>query len=112
LSTNTLAGPDVGEGVALSQVTDNAMLLGHAHGEPVILMRRNQQLFAIGAVCTHYGRRSIACLYEAVRASAAVIEFDEEATLLWTKPRRTGSNDTSAVPQPGLRLANFTGAIT
>jgi nitrite reductase/ring-hydroxylating ferredoxin subunit len=31
------------------------MLLGHAHGEPVLLARRGNALFAIGAVCTHYG---------------------------------------------------------
>jgi NADPH-dependent 2,4-dienoyl-CoA reductase/sulfur reductase-like enzyme/nitrite reductase/ring-hydroxylating ferredoxin subunit len=30
------------------------MLLGHAHGEQVLLARRDDQLFAIGAVCTHY----------------------------------------------------------
>jgi apoptosis-inducing factor 3 len=50
-----LSGPDLTEGVALSKVTDNAMLLGHAHGEPVLLMRRGDKLFAIGAICTHYG---------------------------------------------------------
>jgi NADPH-dependent 2,4-dienoyl-CoA reductase/sulfur reductase-like enzyme/nitrite reductase/ring-hydroxylating ferredoxin subunit len=31
------------------------MLLGHAHGEPVLLARRGDELFAIGAICTHYG---------------------------------------------------------
>jgi NADPH-dependent 2,4-dienoyl-CoA reductase/sulfur reductase-like enzyme/nitrite reductase/ring-hydroxylating ferredoxin subunit len=55
MGTNTLAGPDLVEGVALSQLADNAMLLGHAHGEPVILARRDNQLFAVGALCTHYG---------------------------------------------------------
>ncbi len=50
-----LEGPDLGEGVALSSLADAAMLLGHANGEPVILVRRGQELFAIGATCTHYG---------------------------------------------------------
>jgi apoptosis-inducing factor 3 len=50
-----LDGPDLSKGVALSTVAENAMLLGHAHGEPVILVRRGDDLFAIGAVCTHYG---------------------------------------------------------
>jgi NADPH-dependent 2,4-dienoyl-CoA reductase/sulfur reductase-like enzyme/nitrite reductase/ring-hydroxylating ferredoxin subunit len=55
VSTDTLAGPDFAEGVPLSQVAENGMLLGHAHGEPVILARRGSELFAIGAICTHYG---------------------------------------------------------
>ena len=50
-----LDGPDLAKGVALSKVADGAMLLGHAHGEPVLLARRGEELFAIGAICTHYG---------------------------------------------------------
>lgn len=50
-----LSGPDLAAGVALSEITDGAMLQGHAHGEPVLLVRRADELFAIGAVCTHYG---------------------------------------------------------
>ncbi len=36
-------------------IADGAMLAGHAHGEPALLARRGDELFAIGAVCTHYG---------------------------------------------------------
>ncbi|HEX7409935.1 MAG TPA: hypothetical protein VF515_20135 [Candidatus Binatia bacterium] len=43
-----LSGPDLTKGVALSKVADGAMLLGHAHGEPVLLARRGDELFAIG----------------------------------------------------------------
>src|SRR6267142_167479 len=50
-----LSGPDFASGVALSAIADGAMLLGHAQGEPVLLARRDGELFAIGAVCTHYG---------------------------------------------------------
>jgi apoptosis-inducing factor 3 len=50
-----LHGPDLVKGVPLSQIADGAMLLGHADGEPVLLARRGGELFAIGAICTHYG---------------------------------------------------------
>ncbi|MEO8849142.1 MAG: FAD-dependent oxidoreductase [Casimicrobiaceae bacterium] len=51
----TLAGPDLANGVVLSSVTEGNALLGHAHGEPVVLVRRGDEMFAVGAVCTHYG---------------------------------------------------------
>jgi NADPH-dependent 2,4-dienoyl-CoA reductase/sulfur reductase-like enzyme/nitrite reductase/ring-hydroxylating ferredoxin subunit len=50
-----LVGPDLSQGVALSSVVEGTMLLGHAQGEPLILVRQKGELFAIGAVCTHYG---------------------------------------------------------
>ena len=50
-----LSGPDLTEGVDLSTVPDGTMLLGHVRGEPVLLARRGGELFAIGALCTHYG---------------------------------------------------------
>ena len=50
-----LSGPDLTKGVPLSDIADGAMLAGHAHGEPALLARRGDELFAIGAVCTHYG---------------------------------------------------------
>ncbi len=50
-----LTGPDLSKGVALSSIRDGAMLLGHADGEPALLARRGDEVFAIGAICTHYG---------------------------------------------------------
>jgi len=50
-----LSGPDLTKGVELSTIPDGTMLLGHAEGEPVLLCRRGDELFAIGAICTHYG---------------------------------------------------------
>jgi len=50
-----LSGPDLSQGVPLASLEDGAMLLGHADGEPALLARRGAELFAIGAVCTHYG---------------------------------------------------------
>ena len=54
-TATNLNGPDLVAGIALSKLADGAMLLGHAHGEPVLLARRGNEMFAIGAVCTHYG---------------------------------------------------------
>jgi NADPH-dependent 2,4-dienoyl-CoA reductase/sulfur reductase-like enzyme/nitrite reductase/ring-hydroxylating ferredoxin subunit len=50
-----LEGPDFSRGIASSEVGDGAMLLGHAQGEAVVLVRNGDELFATGANCTHYG---------------------------------------------------------
>ena len=50
-----LTGPDLGAGVDASTVRDGEPLLGHANGEAVLLVRRGDDFFAIGATCTHYG---------------------------------------------------------
>jgi NADPH-dependent 2,4-dienoyl-CoA reductase/sulfur reductase-like enzyme/nitrite reductase/ring-hydroxylating ferredoxin subunit len=49
-----LVGPDLTAGVETSALPDGGMLLGHAHGEAVLLARRGDEVFAIGATCTHY----------------------------------------------------------
>jgi len=38
-----LSGPDLTQGVELSTVPDGTMLLGHARGEPVLLVRRGKR---------------------------------------------------------------------
>jgi len=53
-SEHTLSGPDLARGVAFADVPDGGSLLGHAGSEPVLLARRGEELFAIGAVCSHY----------------------------------------------------------
>jgi NADPH-dependent 2,4-dienoyl-CoA reductase/sulfur reductase-like enzyme/nitrite reductase/ring-hydroxylating ferredoxin subunit len=47
-------GPDLAQGVTLAQLADGAMLLGHVGDEKVLLARRGQEVFALGATCTHY----------------------------------------------------------
>ncbi len=47
--------PDLAQGVTLAQLADGAVMLGHVGDEPVLLARRGQEVFAIGATCTHYG---------------------------------------------------------
>ena len=49
-----LKGPDLAMGAALADVPDGGSLLGHARGEPVLVVRRADTLFAVGAVCSHY----------------------------------------------------------
>jgi NADPH-dependent 2,4-dienoyl-CoA reductase/sulfur reductase-like enzyme/nitrite reductase/ring-hydroxylating ferredoxin subunit len=46
--------PDLAQGVPASGLAEGEMLLGQVQGEPVILVRRGAELFAIGATCTHY----------------------------------------------------------
>jgi len=53
--SSELEGPDFEKGCEIEKVADEEMLLGHAFGEPVLLARRGDELFAIGAMCTHYG---------------------------------------------------------
>ena len=46
--------PDLGKGIAVSTLLDGGMLLGHVAGEDVLLARAGDDLFAVGAHCTHY----------------------------------------------------------
>ena len=52
--TQELSGPDLAAGIASSELADGAMLQGHAAGQPVLVARRGDEYFAIGATCTHY----------------------------------------------------------
>ncbi len=49
-----LEGPDLAQGVPLSDIVEGGMLLGHAGGEAVLLARSGGEVLAIGAECTHY----------------------------------------------------------
>ncbi len=50
-----LKGPDLTQGIAASDLSDGAMLVGHANGEAVLLTSHGDQIYAVGASCTHYG---------------------------------------------------------
>ncbi len=50
-----LSGPDLKVGVALADLEQDKPFTGHADGEAVILVRKGEEVFAIGAQCTHYG---------------------------------------------------------
>ena len=47
-------GPDLKAGVDFDSLAESSPLLGHVEDEAVILVRRGQHVFAIGATCTHY----------------------------------------------------------
>ncbi|HXW23648.1 MAG TPA: FAD-dependent oxidoreductase, partial [Xanthobacteraceae bacterium] len=48
-------GPDLALGIPLGSVTENAMLVGHVGDDAVLVVRRGEAFFAIGATCSHYG---------------------------------------------------------
>ncbi len=55
MENSELTGPDLAAGIAETELRDGATLLGHANGEAVMLARRGDEYFAVGAHCTHYG---------------------------------------------------------
>ena len=48
-------GPDFGDGVKLESIADGAMVRGRVGDEAALLIRRGDEIFAVGATCTHYG---------------------------------------------------------
>ncbi|MCI0569269.1 MAG: FAD-dependent oxidoreductase [Myxococcaceae bacterium] len=50
-----LRGPDLAAGVREDTLEEGQPLLGHAEGQPVLVVRRGSEVFAVGAECTHYG---------------------------------------------------------
>lgn len=49
------SGPDLRAGIPASDLADGGMLAGHVGEDAVLIARRGDELFAIGATCTHYG---------------------------------------------------------
>jgi NADPH-dependent 2,4-dienoyl-CoA reductase/sulfur reductase-like enzyme/nitrite reductase/ring-hydroxylating ferredoxin subunit len=50
----TLHGPDLAQGISLTELADGGMLAGHCGGEEILLVRRGHEIFAVGAHCSHY----------------------------------------------------------
>jgi NADPH-dependent 2,4-dienoyl-CoA reductase/sulfur reductase-like enzyme/nitrite reductase/ring-hydroxylating ferredoxin subunit len=48
-------GPDLTLGVSVDDLLDGRMLAGHVGKEAVLVARRGDEFFAIGATCSHYG---------------------------------------------------------
>jgi NADPH-dependent 2,4-dienoyl-CoA reductase/sulfur reductase-like enzyme/nitrite reductase/ring-hydroxylating ferredoxin subunit len=49
------SGPDLNKGIRFDEIPDGGMIGGHADGQPVIVARQGDDVFAIGGQCTHYG---------------------------------------------------------
>jgi NADPH-dependent 2,4-dienoyl-CoA reductase/sulfur reductase-like enzyme/nitrite reductase/ring-hydroxylating ferredoxin subunit len=47
-------GPNLKQGILETDVPEGGTLVGHVDGEAVLLARRGDEWFAVGAVCTHY----------------------------------------------------------
>ncbi len=47
-------GPDLALGIPLADLADGGMLAGHVGADAVLLARRGDEVFAIGATCSHY----------------------------------------------------------
>ncbi len=47
-------GPDLTQGISLTELADGGMLAGHVGEEEVLLARLGKEVFAVGAHCSHY----------------------------------------------------------
>jgi 3-phenylpropionate/trans-cinnamate dioxygenase ferredoxin reductase subunit len=52
-----LRGPDAEQGVAVGQLPDGIPVAAQFRGEPIVLVRRGDEVFAVAAGCSHYGAR-------------------------------------------------------
>src|SRR5215468_3125535 len=48
-------GPDLTQGVSVDSLRDGQLLPGHVGEDGVLIARRGDEFFAVGASCTHYG---------------------------------------------------------
>src|SRR5260221_8897551 len=48
-------GPDLSQGILLSDIPVSGMLVGHVGADGVLVVRRGDDVFALGSTCTHYG---------------------------------------------------------
>ncbi len=48
------SGPDLARGIPEADLADGHMLAGHVGDDAVLLARRGDEVFAVGATCTHY----------------------------------------------------------
>jgi NADPH-dependent 2,4-dienoyl-CoA reductase/sulfur reductase-like enzyme/nitrite reductase/ring-hydroxylating ferredoxin subunit len=49
-----MTGPNLSDGVALAELSEGKPLAGHVGDQGVMLVRRGDEIFAVGSTCTHY----------------------------------------------------------
>ena len=49
------SGPDLAAGVPFAELVEGKPVVGHAGDDAVMVIRRGDEVFAVGATCTHYG---------------------------------------------------------
>ena len=52
--TQTPGGPDLAQGIPMTDLADGKMLAGHVGDDQVLLARVGREVFAVGAQCSHY----------------------------------------------------------
>src|SRR5215469_5877267 len=95
--------PDLKAGIPEETLVDGAMLVGHVGEDAVLLARRGQEIFAIGASCTHYGgplgeglmvEDTVRCPWHhacfSLRTGEALTAPALNATSCWRVERRDG----------------------
>ena len=54
-SNPSASGPDLTQGIGVDELPRQGMLVGRVGEDAVLLVRRSERFFAVGASCTHYG---------------------------------------------------------
>jgi|ERR1039457_787339 NADPH-dependent 2,4-dienoyl-CoA reductase/sulfur reductase-like enzyme/nitrite reductase/ring-hydroxylating ferredoxin subunit len=119
LETPSPKGPDLAQGIAIDELKDGVAVEGHFLGEPVLAVRRGDEVFAIAARCSHYGApledglvagESVRCPWhhacfslrtgEALRPPALSALDGYAVERVGNRVRVTGKNDIKTVRTP------------
>src|SRR6516165_12477335 len=116
-------GPDLATGIPVGDLPDGHMLAGHVGEDAVLLARRGNEFFAIGATCSHYGgplveglmvEDTVRCPWHhacfSLRTGEALHAPALSPVACWAVEQRDGrifvrDKRTSAMPQPSRTRA-------
>ena len=125
-SDDSSSRPDLTQGIALDETADGAMIEGHVGDAAVLLVRRADELFAVGAQCRTTARRWPTACWKATRSTARGITRRSACApaRCCARRRSTGcragaSNAATAVPScsmsgrraPGLKAAGLPASV-